>query len=332
MADATVSAAASRFVDAWELAIRRRLRPVVPDRQDRRVLLGPIRSPLKGPQGAIIVGSEDANALNKLGRRTTWQGAHSWPRAKDNPQLQSLAIGLTRELSAGRTRAVRPDRDSDERLAHAVGTAVARSHYRAVVTHLTREGVLTRYAEGALRDGSPESRHTPHERLVTAFAETVESAVERTGEDGPLLERIHADERPDKAEAAAEILVNRSPSMHAANHDTRSAATSRLSRLITERLTAAMADLSFQSETVRGERAAMLGREIGRDVRTALDRSAEDPAQDASADTARVADGTAAARLAGDGVADPAPTAGGVDASGTAAHTANAKPQQIRID
>ncbi|HZX04413.1 hypothetical protein [Kribbella sp.] len=342
MAEVPVSKAAAQFVDAWEAAVRERLVEKPPQRYDRRVLLGPYASPEKHRHGLLAVGTGggdakgridigDGKRLHKLGVSTSWRRDRSWPTGSEVAEVQRLGVALSRELSAG---AVRPyshepeDRDA-RKLADAVGTAVGRFHYSHIVTHLASAKTISPEVEQALRSGNDFAQRTPKERLVEAFAGTLDPAERRNPADGRLLDRMHASEQADKARVAAEILVNRSPVLQQTDPATRAAATELLREAIRTQLGRAIDDLERpgESRTSREERADGLGRRIGEDVQRAVGRLEADAAPEPDAEVARTAetDSAVASRLAGDGVAGAVATVPGeTGTSSTAADASKA--------
>ncbi|MGW7684652.1 hypothetical protein ACWGID_28170 [Kribbella sp. NPDC054772] len=313
MAEEPVSKAAARFVDEWEAAVRERLQEKPPERYDRRVLLGPYFSPEKlrsGVLGVGVSGGEDKGdglRLDRLGRSTTWRKTRSWPTGGEVSKVQQLGLGLTRELSAGAGRgAARQVQDRQgQQLSDAIGSAVGRFHYPHVVDQLEAAQTISPAVARSLRSGNGWAQDTPRERLVGAFAGIVDPVEQRGTGDGRLLDRVHASERLDKAMVTAEILVNRSPVLQQADTAVRAAATERLTSVIGDQLAVAMKELdeSRESQTVLKQRGDILGRRIGEDVQRAIGRLENEAAPGAAAEATREADVTAAARLAGDGVA-----------------------------
>lgn len=341
MAEVPVSKTAAQFVDAWEAAVRERLRETPPDRRDRRVLLGPYFSPEKHTDGVLGVGFDDAERLQKLGRSTGWRRSRGWPTGDEISEVQRLGVGLTRELNAGVGRgADRELRDRQDRaanrlsvdmnrpgsqLADAIGTAVARFHYGHVVTQLVSRHTISQDVERALRSGNGWAQHTPNEGLVVAFANNLDPVEHRSPGDGRLLDRVHASDGLDKARVAAEILVNRSPVLQKADNDVRTAAADRLTSVIGDQLATAMKvlDESRESLPARLDRGDVLGRRIGEDTQRALIRleneAAPAPVDNEAARTAEVA---TASRLASEGVAGAVattPGTAGTDSSRNAA-------------
>jgi hypothetical protein len=183
---------------------------------------------------------------------------------------------------------------------------VGRSHYPHVVAQLAGAKVFSAKVEQALLSGNSWEEATARERLVRGFAEVVDPVRVRSLHDGPLLDRLHTSEKPDKARAAAEILVNRSPVLQQAGPATRTAAIEMLRETIHTQLGSAIDDLDRSSESGTEERAEGLGRRIGEDIkRTVAQLEADAAPQQPDAETARTAetDSAAASRLAGEGVA-----------------------------
>ncbi|MFF0270659.1 hypothetical protein [Kribbella sp. NPDC004536] len=298
MAEVSVTKKALRVVAAWEAAVHGRLAVKPPPRHDDRVLLGPTSSPERLRDGILVVGTGsvssggvrdhgDGERLNRLGRSTGMFRSRNWPEGKEVGELQRLALRLTEELSAGAGRPYshEPDDPDRRKLANAVGRAVGRFHSQYVVEELQATKVISADAADAFRKNNDFAQATPNERLVDAFAGHLDPTERRNLADGRLLDRMHASPQPDKARVAAEILVNRSPVLGAADDATRARATDYLSKTIHEQLGRAIDELDESRERDGLERRAdTLGRRIGEDVGRAIARLEQQAAPAQAAD------------------------------------------------